>query len=131
MSSETDLHINPITGDYIKTANGEWEEIEDGRTAVFIMLELELGASAYDPQDGTRIAAARRSGDPITPELLLAETERAAGLLVRDGAITDLRVAVRDSAGDLLVDQRGGPVVSVSYRDQTTGSPVDLAFDSR
>ncbi len=45
--------------------------------------------------------------------------------------ITNLKVAVRDNQDNLLVDERGGPVVQVRYRDLATGSPVDLAFDAR
>lgn len=127
-SAQTDMLIDPATLDYVRTADGAWAETADSRTMMMLMLELELGASPFDPNDGTTIGARRRDGDPITPDELEAEALRVGEVLQRDGLIADFAANVRDSAGNLLRDQGGRLVVALSWRDLASGSPVDLAI---
>lgn len=125
-----DQLIDPNTGDYLRTENGEWAETADTRTAMQLMIDIELGASPYDPADGTLIAEARRSGAPLTPDDIRAETLRAGGVLQAAGLISDLVVQVRDQSGQVLRDQSGRLVVQLSWRDLASGSPVDLALQT-
>ena len=124
----TDMLIDPVTLDYVRTADGAWAETADSRTLMMIALELELGASPFDPQDGTTIAARRRDGDPVTPDEVEAEALRVGERLQREGVIADFSATVRDAAGDLLRDSSGRMVVVLSWRDLASGSPVDLAI---
>lgn len=126
-----DMLLDPVSLDYVRTDNGEWAETADSRATVMIMLELELGASPFDPGDGTRLRALRRVGDPITPEVIQADVLRAGGVLVADGVISDLAVDVRDTAGDALVDESGRGAVQLHWRDLASGSPVDASFSPR
>lgn len=128
LAGQYDQLINPTTLDYVRNDVGEWAETADTRTTMLLMLELELGASPFDPQDGTTIKAKLRDGDPVTPEELRAETLRAAGILQSAGLITDLAVTVRDSANQVLRDQSGRTLVRVDWRDLASGSPVDLVL---
>lgn len=123
---QLDQLINPVTSGYVRTANGEWTETSDGRSTVFLMLELELGASPFDPDDGTEIKALLRQGDPVTMDDLLAETRRACEILQSAGVLSDLAVSARDANGDVLLDESRRPVIRTSWRDLTSGSPVDL-----
>jgi len=122
----TDRLLDPVTRDYVRTANGEWAETPDSRTLVMVMLELELGASPFDPADGTTIGALRRNGDPVTPEEVEAEAQRVGDALVRNGVIADFQAATRDAAGNILRDSAGRMVVALAWRDPASGSPVDL-----
>lgn len=124
----TDMLIDPVTLDYVRTSDGAWAETADSRTLMMIMLELELGASPFDPEDGTTIAARRRDGDPITPDEVESEAQRVGERLQREGVIADFTVTVRDAKGDLLRDSEGRLVVSLSWRDLASGHPVDLAI---
>lgn len=128
LSSQIDQVIDPATWDYVRTENGEWAETADTRTMMLLMLSIELGASPYDPADGTTIAELRRDGAPLTPEVLKDETMRAGGILQAAGIISDLAATVRDPQGRVLKDAAGRTVVAVTWRDLSSGSPVDLAF---
>lgn len=125
LAGQLDMLIDPVTLDYVDTDNGEFAETADSRTAMMIQLELEFGASPFDPGDGTRLAEMRRAGDPVTPEIVQSESLRAAGLLASSGTISDLRVSVRDDRGDLFVDGSGRFQPRLSWRDLASGSPVD------
>ena len=127
-AATTDMLIDPVTLDYVRAADGSWAETADSRTLMMLALELELGASPFDPQDGTTIAARRRDGDPVTPDEVEAEALRVGDRLQRDGIIADFSVTVRDPAGNLLRDSSGRLVVALSWRDLASGSPVDLAI---
>lgn len=127
-SGQFDRLINPVTYDYVRTAAGEWTEVSDSRSTMMLMLLLRLGASPFDPGDGTNIAELRESGDPITPEDVLDETLRAGGVLQADGVIADLTATVRDSSGNLLHDQGGRLLVRTAWRDLASGTPVDEIF---
>lgn len=124
----TDMMLDPVTLDYVRTANGEWAETADSRTLVMIMLEMWLGASPFDPNDGTTISALRATGDPITPDELESEALRIGDILQRDGVIADFSATIQDAAGNLLRDSSGRLVVALSWRDLASGSPVDLAI---
>lgn len=121
-----DMLIDPVTLDYVRTDDGRWQEIGDSRTTMMIMLELELGASPYDPQDGTRIKAMTRSGDPVTAEDALEDALRAARILVSAGTISDLKGATVDALGKQLVDQRGKPIIRLDWRDLASGAAQTL-----
>ncbi len=123
----TDRLIDPVTRDYVRTTNGEWVEVPDSRTLVMIMLELELGASPFDPADGTTIAELRRNGDPITPDEVQAEAQRIGDALTRAGVLAEFQATTRDAAGNVLRDSAGRMVVALAWRDLASGSPVDLA----
>jgi hypothetical protein len=125
-TGQLDQVIDPVSGDYVRNDVGEWEEEGDSRTTVLLMISIELGASPFDPDDGTTIAAMLRDGDPVTPEDLRAETLRAVGILQTAGIITDLDVTVRDSFGDVLRDQSGRTLVRTSWRDLASGASADL-----
>lgn len=127
-SGLTDMMLDPVTLDYIRTENGEWAETADSRTLMMIMIELELGTSPFDPNDGTTIASLRANGDPITPDEVEAEALRIGDILQREGIVADFTATVRDAAGELLRDSSGRLVVSLSWRDLASGSPVDLAI---
>jgi hypothetical protein len=123
-----DQLIDPATRDYVRTDNGEWAETPTSESIVLIMFETELGASPFFPSDGTRIKALLREGDPVTPEMILAETLRALQVLEARGVLSDARAEIRDANGDVLQDEAGRMVVRVFWRDLASGSPVDLAL---
>jgi hypothetical protein len=131
LAGQLDQLIDPALLDYVRTGDGEWAETADSRTIMMLMLELELGASAFDPQDGTTIKAKLRTGDPVTPEEVRSEVLRAGRLLQLDGVLTDLDVQIRDRDGNALVDQAGRSLVVLTWRDLASGSPVDLVFQPR
>lgn len=126
LAGQLDQLIDPVTGDYVDTDDGEWAETADSRTAMLLQLEIEYGASPFRPGDGTTVRARRRDGDPITPEEVEAETRRAGAVLQAAGMIADLEVAIRDENGNVFRDQSGRFTVRVSWRDLASGSPVDL-----
>lgn len=128
ISPSTDRQLDPITRDFVRTANGEWAEVADARTLVMVALELELGASPFTPEDGTVIAATRRTGDPITPEFVEAEAQRVGDALTRAGVLADFGVTVRDAAGAVLRDGSGQFVVQLTWRDLSTGVATDLTI---
>lgn len=123
-----DQLIDPVTLDYVRTANGEWAETSDNRTSMLIMLETEFGASPFDPEDGTVIKEVIRSGEPLSPEQLQAEMVRAGQLLAADGVISGHAVQVRDEDGEALTDERGGAVVIHRWNDLAAGSPINLVY---
>lgn len=124
-----DMHLDPVTLDYVDTDDGEWLEVADSRTLVMIQLEQRLGESWESPGDGTEIKAELESGDPVTPEFVAADTARALQLLVADGHIADLVVGpVRDQNGDPTVDETGRFILKVSWRDLASNTPVDMTY---
>lgn len=120
--------LDPVTLDYVVTEDGEWEETPDSRTTVLIMQQMELGASPFDPGDGTTIGARFRLGDPVQIDDVKADTLRAQGILARDGVIAELDVQVRDSSGKLFFDETGRPLVRLRWRDLASGSIIDQAI---
>lgn len=128
LSSQIDQLIDPVTFDYVRTPDGAWAETADSRSIMLIAIELELGASPFDPQDGTMLAELRRTGDPITPEIVKEETLRVGSALQAAGVISGLVVNVRDEHGNVLRDGSGRLVVQLSWRDLASGNPVELAL---
>lgn len=118
-----DMQIDPATRDYIDTPDGAWAETEDSRTAVMLQLDCRYGQWAADPEAGSRIHAMLTSGEPVTPQMLVDEVMRALQLLVDDGIIADLEVAIADED-----DVRGYIELSISYTDRASGHVVDVAY---
>lgn len=123
-----DQLLDPVTLDYVRTADGEWAETGDSRTAMLIQLETELGASPFFPGDGTRIKALLRRGDPVQPETILADALRAGEILVREGLISGLTGQIYDAAGELIRDESGRPIYHLQWHDLASGSLVDLMY---
>jgi hypothetical protein len=128
LSSQIDQLIDPVTFDYVRTPDGEWAETADSRSTVLIMIELELGASPFDPGDGTTLAELRRTGAPVTPETIKEETLRVGDILQAAGIISGLVVEVRDQSNKVVRDAAGRTLASCSWHDLASGSPVDLVF---
>lgn len=123
-----DQYIDPATLDYVDTDDGEWLETADTRTIMMIQLEVRLGTDITAPADGTRIKAMLETGDPVTPEVIVAESLSAAQVLVDAGDISDVSATMVDEAGRALLDDEGRPVVAMAWRDLQSGSPVDLRY---
>lgn len=128
LAGQLDQLIDPTTGDYVLTDNGEFAETADSRTSMLLMQSIEYGGSPFDSSDGTTIRARMRDGDPVTPEDIRAETLRAGEVLRQSGILSDLEVFVRDQDGSVLRDQSGRLVVRVNWRDLASGSPTDIAL---
>lgn len=115
------LVIDPITRDLIDSADGWFVEGTDSRTMVLFQLESTYGAWWGDPTAGSRIRAIISGEDPGGAQELVDETLRALQPLVDDGIISDLFVR-----SDL--DEAKRTVLLLTYRDRTSGRPVDLAY---
>lgn len=126
-----DRRINPVTKDYIRTANGEWQEDRTSETALLIALSIELGASIFDPDQGTAIPKALRDGTLTEVDFLQSETVRVGGDLQKAGLIADLVVTVRDRNRRPLVDEAGRATVHTVWRDLAAGSPITATFTPR
>lgn len=126
-----DRLIDPDTGDFVRTADGQWAETQDSRTIFLIRMNVHLGKSPFNPQHGTAIAERKALGLPLTPEFLQAETVRVGTELTNEGVLTDMVVVVRDAQGRPLRNKAGRQVVQVQYRDLSSGSPVDQTFTPR
>jgi hypothetical protein len=113
--------IDPVTLDYVDTDDGEWQETADSRTLVMCMLEMRLGSSYSAPADGTEIKAMLERGDPVTPEIVIADVSRAMGILAADGIVEDVTVGTD-------TDESGRFVLVLHWRDLASGSPVDLVY---
>lgn len=116
-----DQLIDPTTRDYVDDVDGSWVETADSRTLVMIMIEMRYGEDFYAPEDGTRVKSMLESGDPVTPELAIAETVRALGILEGVGFISDV-VVTSD------FDQTGRFTIVCLWKDLASGSPVDLSY---
>jgi hypothetical protein len=124
-----DMYLDPITLDYVDTDDGEWLEVPDSRTIVLIQLEQRLGDSWESPGDGTAIKARLEDGEPVTPEFVQSETERAMQVLVSAGVISDLTVGpITDATGAYTTDDDGRFVLQTSWRDLASNEPIDLVY---
>lgn len=121
LGGSLDQLLDPVTLDYVDTDDGEWQETADSRTLVMCMLEMRLGSSYSAPQDGTEIKAMLERGDPVTPAIVVADVERAMGLLVAEGLIEDVTTGTD-------TDEAGRFVLVLHWRDLANGSPVDLVY---
>lgn len=126
-----DMLLDPVRLDYVRTANGEWQQTYDSRTTVLIRLSVRLGHSPFNPEHGTAIAALLESGDLNSVDVLQNETLRVGGDLRSEGVLSDLVVAVRDNQGKPLVDSAGRNVVRTQWRDLASGGPIDEIFTPR
>jgi phage gp46-like protein len=115
------LVIDPITRDLIDSADGWFVESTDSRTMVLFQLESTYQAWWGDPTSGSRIRALLRGDEPATAQDVADETLRALQPLVDDGIISDLTVGTD-------VDEAKRTVILLTYRDRTSGRPVDLAY---
>ena len=115
------LVFDPITRDLIDTADGWFLESTDSRTAVLFQLEARYAAWWADPTSGSRIRAIIAGDEPPTPLELRDETLRALQPLVDEQIISELAVALDE-------DEVKRTVVLISYRDRSSGHPVDLAY---
>jgi hypothetical protein len=116
-----DQLIDPVTLDYVDADDGSWVETADSRSIMMCQIELRLGEDIYAPEDGTRVKAFLETGDPVTPEIAIAETLRAANLLVTAGIVSD----VQASSG---FDETGRFTITMAWRDLASGMPVDLVY---
>lgn len=123
-----DMLLDPVTFDYVRTANGEWAQTNDSRTIMLIAMVTHLGKSPYDPDHGTAIAELMRDGELVTPEVLQSETMRAGQALANESILSDLVVTVRDQDGNVLRDERGTVVVHASWQDLVSGTPISATF---
>jgi hypothetical protein len=123
-----DRLIDPNTGDYVRTPNGEWVETQDSRTIFLIAMSVELGTSPFDPDHGTGIAAQRRAGLQLSATYLQAETVRVGQDLANEGILSDLLVQTADPTGKQLRDHTGRVAVRTQWRDLASGSPIDSTF---
>lgn len=125
-----DMFIDPVTLDYVDTADGEWLETSDSRTIVMMMLDNRFGEDPLASNDGTLIKAELENdeGRPVTPEFVLSETLRALQVLVQEGIIADVDAAVTDSDGKPLTTEDGTLLVRLHYVDLASGSPVDIDY---
>jgi hypothetical protein len=126
-----DYYIDPRTNDYVRTTDGDWLLTADSRTAVYLMHEIEFGASPFTPGDGSIVKALVRTGEPITSDVLKSEAERIGQILTRAGILTGMTVAVTDAAGNDLVDEFGRQVVLERWIDLASGSPIDAFYTPR
>lgn len=128
LGAPLDQYIDPVTLDYVDTADGEFLETADSRTIMMMQLEIRLGSDVTAPRDGTRLKAMLEAGEPVTREVIVAESLSAAQVLVDAGDASDVSATMVDGAGQPLIDEKGRPVVSMSWRDLASGSPVDLVY---
>jgi hypothetical protein len=116
-----DLVFDPTTRDLIDAPDGGFVEGTDSRTAVLWQLESKLGAWWGSPPDGSLVDAIVAGDEPATANDLRDEALRALQVLVDEGIISELQVA-------LDTDEAGRTVVLVNYRDRSSGRLVDLAY---
>lgn len=125
-----DQMLHPVTLDYVRTANGEWQQTADSRTTMLIALSIELGASPFDPDQGSAIAQLMRDGDLVSPEMVQSEVLRVGASLAGEGVLSDLTVAVRDEPG-VPADKDGAVIIELGWHDLASGSPINEVFTSR
>lgn len=116
------MYIDPSTRDFVDTEDGEWEEIEDARTAVVCQLDSELDAWWGDPDAGSENAAIMRSDLP-TAAALKNSSERALRKLQAAGLISDVFVVL-----DSEDNARGFAGFVLQWFDRSSNRPADLAY---
>jgi hypothetical protein len=131
ISGGRDRLIDPATKDYVRTADGKWEEVADSRTTVLIAFSTELGGSIFDPSHGTVIAQRIREGTLNSVDILQAEAQRVGADLEEAGFISDLAVRVRDEEGQPLADEQGRAVVHLTWNDVAAGVSINATFTPR
>lgn len=111
--------IDAVTGDFVPSADGWYEEDTTATSAVHCQLTHHRDAWPAAPDDGSLLHLAHELGDgPDGQEFVDLETRRALAVLVDDGLIESALVTVaRTDIGRLFV--------RTSYRDLSTGERVD------
>lgn len=119
----TDVKIDPETRDFVDTADGDWEEIDDATTAVMLQLDAREDGWWGDPPSGSRNAEIMESDLPTIDDLR-DSTRRALGALVKAGVIADAFVNVGDD------QDKGAGVGSllIQWRDRSSNRPADLVY---
>jgi hypothetical protein len=117
-----DILIDPVTLDFVDTADGEWEETDDSRTAVMCQIESREGAWWGDASAGTRNAEIMESELP-TLEALVDSTKRGLQALRAGGVISAAAVAELDSD-----NARGYGSLYLTWTDRKSTRPADLAY---
>jgi len=123
-----DQEIDPITLDFIDTADGAWSDTPDSRSLVLCQLEIELSKSYSTPGDGSEIKARLESGAPLTTAFVEADIRRSLAVLEAAGIIGSVRVSGRDDKGKQKYDETGRAVFELDWIDLATGSPVDATY---
>lgn len=118
-----DQEIDPGSLDYVDTTEGAWAETASSRTAVMCVLSVRYNSWPPDPEIGVLLYEWFESGTDITPEMVVDDTRRALQLLVADGMIADLAVAVET----FDLDSRAA-VIAASYTDVSSGHVVEFQF---
>ena len=117
-----DLDLDPVTRDFVDTADGLWQERDDSRTAVHWQLEERADEWWGDDRTGSLIGQLLEREEPATPEELRDECLRSLQLLVDEGIIADLAVVVGDAS-------IGRATIDLSWTDVGSGRRVDLGLN--
>jgi hypothetical protein len=118
-----DQDLDPVTHDYVDTADGAWAETATSRTAVQCQLSTRFNSWPRDPDMGTQLQEWLENGVPITPAMVIDDTRRALQLVVEDGLIADLEVEI----GSFDIDA-GALEVECTYTDVLAGYVVELTY---
>jgi len=127
LTGQLDQLIDPVTMDYVRTADGEWAQTADSRTIMFIAMTQRVGESPFDPDHGTAIYRLLEQG-LLSPEMAQAETERVGALLTAEGVLTDFEVSIKDDRGEYLRGEDDRFVIVTNWRDLASGSPINQTF---
>lgn len=85
-----DRVINPETGDYVETAEGQWETTRNAQTAIYHQIRTKRNGWAGDPDAGSDFHELDRGKSTLrTPVVIRDMTERALAPLVDEGRITE------------------------------------------
>lgn len=117
-----DLKIDPITQDFVRDGAGGWETTEHGDTAVLHQLVCHYDAWWGDQQLGSRLHD-RDLFTTAPAALVVAEVERALGVLIKDALIADLEVTAAE-VGAGRVDVRTIYRLVASGQDVEVGLPT-------
>lgn len=113
-----DLELDPITRDLVDADDGGAVEADDSRTIVLLQLTERRGEGWLDEGTGSRIAALLERESPASADELRDAALEALQLLVDRGVISDLVVAIAESAAPWIA------VFDLSYTDVASGRRV-------
>jgi hypothetical protein len=119
-----DILIDPVTRDFVDTDDGEWEETDDSRTAVFCELDSRGGKWWGDPTAGSENAEIMESELP-TPEALLDSTKRSMRKLVGAGVLSDAFVNIEEHDNSV-----GRVTLYLQWKDRASSRPADLVYSA-
>lgn len=117
-----DILIDPRTLDFVDTADGEWEEVDDSRTAVMCQLDAREGTWWGDPRSGSRNKEIMESELPTVGDLL-DSTKRAMQALQAGGVITTSQISILEED-----NARGYASLYIAWVDRKSTRPADLAY---